>query len=473
MRQTSPRKRDKKVFKTRNYIPKTRPSSEKQREESANESASRIVDRGAMNTGQAAKDMLKLEKQRIQQGKSLFTSRARKQLWESSKVVASHTAEILAKAGMAFLEGVKTMISAGMLGSTALVACMGILLVIGLLAASPFGIFFSNERDPDAISLTSAVAQINGELNSELSALQEDDYDSVSFSGSAPQWAEVISVFACRSMEDNPQGTVSSLDASAVELLRSTFWDMCLVSKDVEVIDHPDTDPEDEEDDSWEERNLFITVSGKTAGQMESAYGFSDEQKQMLSELLSHRADIQKMLTSLTVSQVDAAKLISLLPRNLSPIRRRVVENALSLAGKVSYFWGGKSLTLGWDSRWGQMALVWADGSVTTGTYRPFGLDCSGFVDWAIYNASYGDYVIGHGGGVISQHYYCEDVSWAEALPGDLVFYPGDEHIGILVGMDENGILRVVECAAGGYNGVVITDTTEFLTAARPFYYDE
>lgn len=39
----------------------------------------------------------------------------------------------------------------------------------------------------------------------------------------------------------------------------------------------------------------------------------------------------------------------------------------------------------------------------TTGTYRPYGLDCSGFVDWAFYNASGGSCVVGHGAGATMQ----------------------------------------------------------------------
>lgn len=74
------------------------------------------------------------------------------------------------------------------------------------------------------------------------------------------------------------------------------------------------------------------------------------------------------------------------------------METALTLYGKVTYFWGGKSLVLGWDSRWGQLAKVTAAGSPTTGTYRPYGLDCSGMVDWVFYNVTGGEYVIGHGG---------------------------------------------------------------------------
>lgn len=51
---------------------------------------------------------------------------------------------------------------------------------------------------------------------------------------------------------------------------------------------------------------------------------------------------------------------------------------------------------------------------------------------------------------------YCTAVSWADALPGDLVFYPDDTHVGIVAGWDENGNILIVHCASG-YNNVVIT----------------
>ncbi len=70
-------------------------------------------------------------------------------------------------------------------------------------------------------------------------------------------------------------------------------------------------------------------------------------------------------------------------------------------------------------------------------------------VDWVFYNASGGTYVIGHGGGAYAQHTYCTDIPWSEAQPGDLAFYPEDEHIGIVGGRDENGNLLVIHCASG------------------------
>ena len=159
-------------------------------------------------------------------------------------------------------------------------------------------------------------------------------------------------------------------------------------------------------------------------------------------------------------------------PADLSAERREIIETACQLVGKVNYFWGGKSLVLGWDSRWGTTMQVTAPGSSSSGTYRPYGMDCSGYVDWVFYNATGGEYIIGHGGGAAAQHSYCTTIAWDEALPGDLVFYPEDSHVGIVGGRDESGNLLIIHCASG-YNNVVITGIEGFTSIGRPVYFSD
>ena len=168
----------------------------------------------------------------------------------------------------------------------------------------------------------------------------------------------------------------------------------------------------------------------------------------------------------------EAMEVWERLPDDLSMERRMVVTYALALVDKVDYFWGGKSLVLGWDERWGELTEVTAEGSDSTGTEQPYGLDCSGFVDWAFYNASGGEYVIGQGGGAMEQHANCVDIEWDEVQPGDLLFYPEDEHVGIAAGRDWLGRLLVVHCASGT-GGVAISHRTGFETAARPVWYEK
>ena len=189
-----------------------------------------------------------------------------------------------------------------------------------------------------------------------------------------------------------------------------------------------------------------------------------------MDELLEQRALLLELIEDVTSISGDTAALIRSLPEDLSPEREAVVRAACSLVGKVNYFWGGKSLVIGWDARWGELRQVTAVGSPTTGTYRPYGLDCSGFVDWVFYNATGGSYIIGHGGGAAMQHRFCTDIRWEDARPGDLVFYPDSSHVGIVGGRDADGELLIIHCASG-HNNVVITGKAGFTSVGRPQYY--
>ena len=230
---------------------------------------------------------------------------------------------------------------------------------------------------------------------------------------------------------------------------------------------------EDEEDTVI----LHIRVAVKDHLQMAEAYHFTTEQKKLLEELM--QPEYEELFMRLTgsyqdiaLSDAEVAEIMEKLPADLSEERKQVVLTAYQLLGKVNYFWGGKSLVLGWDSRWGTPMEVTAAGSSSSGTVRPFGLDCSGFVDWVFYNVTSGSYVIGHGGGASSQHSYCTEISWSDAQPGDLVFYPGDSHVGIVCGFDGNGNVLIIHCASG-YNNVVVTGKSGFTSIARPIFYHE
>ena len=348
---------------------------------------------------------------------------------------------------------------------TAFVLFGGIVLVAALMA-SPFGILFANEPSPDTIPLNAAVAEVGKEVCSTLTELQDGNYDSIDLTGVLPDWREVIAVFAARTAGAENGVDVATMDADRVDRLRAVFWDMTEITSEVETIRHDGG----ENGEDWTEHILHLAVAAKSAEEMSTAYHFTAYQKKALAELLDDPALLDVLLYDLESLQYDAAMLRRALPRNPSKERRAVVEQALSLVGKVNYFWGGKSLAFGWDDRWGQLAKVTADGSSTTGTYRPYGLDCSGMVDWAFYNATDGGYVIGHGGGAAMQHSYCTSVRWEDAQIGDLAFYPDDEHVGIVAGWDKDGSIQIVHCASS-YNNVVITGKEGFAAVGHPIYY--
>lgn len=390
---------------------------------------------------------------------------------KASKKLGSVAVQAVKGIGKGVASAVSSILSAGG-GAVVLVLILTVILVAAIVA-SPFGILFSNEsREAGVVPLSAAVAQVNYEFNERLEALQTaDDYDSISVTGQPADWIEVLAVFAVKvaGSNDVDAADVATMDADRIARLKAVFWDMTTIAHRIEVIHHPGSG---EGDDGWTEKNLYITVTAKTAEEMKTEYHFNRNQIAALDELLEQRDLLRELIEDAYSVSGDTAALIRSLPEDLSPEREAVVRAACSLVGKVNYFWGGKSLVIGWDARWGELRQVTAAGSSTTGTYRPYGLDCSGFVDWVFYNQSDSSYVIGHGGGATMQHSYCTDISWADAQPGDLVFYPDNSHVGIVGGRDANGELLIIHCASG-YNNVVITGKEGFTSVGRPQYYGE
>ena len=357
---------------------------------------------------------------------------------------------------------------AGLLGGTLLIPIFCLIILAAAVMASPFGILFSNEPSPGAVPLNAAVSQINMELTDKLAGLQTEDYDAIDIQGQPPDWREGAAVFASKTAGAGDGVDVAALIPDRVDRLKTVFWDMCAITAGTETVDHPASG----DSEGWTEKILHITIAPKAADGMRTQYAFSKLQNDALTELLAEADGLGALLGDLSVSQEQARSILQNLPPDLGSERRTVVESACKLVGKVTYYWGGKSLVLGWDSRWGTLRKVTAAGSTTTGSYLPYGLDCSGMVDWAFYNATGGEYVIGHGGGAHAQHTYCTDISWDEAQPGDLVFYPEDEHVGIVGDWDDNGDLLIIHCASSA-NNVVITGASGFTSVAKPIFYSE
>ena len=356
---------------------------------------------------------------------------------------------------------------AAIMGMGSVLAVVIIICLIASLFASPFGIFFSG-----ADTMSNAVAELNAEFSQRIEEIKAaNSYDELVMNNAmAANWPDVLAVYALlTTMNDSNPYEAVTLDAVKKARLREVFRAMNGISYEVQTVYNPEIEAETEV--------LYITITEKDCWQLADEYNFTSEQRQLLAEL--KKPEYQEMFMALVGSYQDIAltpeeieAIIANLPADLSEARRQAVLTAYQLEGKVNYFWGGKSLTLGWDSRWGTPQEVWAAGSVTTGTVRPFGLDCSGFVDWIFYNASGGSFIMGKGGGAASQHSYCTAISWPEANPGDLVFYPDDSHVGMVCGFDSRGNVQIIHCAAG-YNNVVVTGKSGFTHIGRPDYFTD
>ena len=391
---------------------------------------------------------------------------------KAAQATAQKASQAAGRALRAILSAARSLAAAMMAGGSTVLSMVLVISLIGLLIASPFGIFFSGEDSGTGYTMPEAVTMLNAEFTDRIEQIKVDnpydelDMDNAGSAAMVANWRDVLAIYAVRTTTDAASpDEVATLTEEKLDILRQIFWDMNAISYWVETI----SGDEDESDTVI----LHITVTVKDHLQMADEYRFNTEQRKLLEELM--QPEYQELFMALTggyqdidLSPEEIQEIINKLPTDLSEERKQVVLTAYQL----NYFWGGKSLVLGWDSRWETPMEVTAAGSSSSGTVRPFGLDCSGFVDWVFYNQSGGQYIIGHGGGASAQHSYCTPISWNNAKPGDLVFYPGDSHVGIVCGFDSSGNILIIHCASSSDN-VVVTGKIGFTMIGRPRYFTE
>ena len=435
----------------------------------------KAVKTGNSYVGKSAKKKTVKTAKRVAKTQKEITKKAAKQAAKQAKEVAQKSAQAAkatAKAAVKITVKVAQMVAAAAKAVVSALAALGgwavllvaliIVIVVAAIAASPFGIFISDEAaDNDSIPISAIVAECNMELSNKLDDIENAAAaDRSEIIGEQANWDLVLAVFATKvaGVEDDTVEDVVVITEDKKQKLKNVFWDMHEITSRTETVASGDTN----------EKVVYITITAKTKEDMISQYNFTRKQQEALDTLLEQDEVLISAAQSLAVSDRAAQDILKNLPDSLSAERKKVIKAACSLVGKVNYFWGGKSSAIGWDSEWGKLKTVSAEGSKTTGTKRPFGLDCSGFVTWSFINSGLNASSIGHG--TKGQIAKCSRISWSSAQAGDLAFYGDLSHVGIVAGKDAAGNILVIHCSSGN-NNVVITTNSGFGFAARPRCY--
>lgn len=353
---------------------------------------------------------------------------------KSAAAAAKATAKGTSAAVKAILASVKALVAAIAAGGWIAVLVVVILCLIGLIASSPFGIFFSGEDSGTGQTMPAAVREINQEYEGKLGEIESIiAYDRRELSGSRAVWPEVLAVYAVKTTTDpdNPQ-EVATVDDEKKELLKEIFWAMNEISYRTETATTTQAVETDDgkgniivEEAEITATTLYITVAHKTADEMANIYSFTADQRGMLSELLAE----------------ENSGMWSAILYGIGTGDGEIVGVALSQLGNV----GGQPYWswYGFESR-----VDW----------------CACFISWCANECGYLD------AGVIPRFASCsigirwfrerglwQDSSY-EPRPGDLIFFDWDDedegqdgaadHVGIVEKV-EGGIVYTVEGNSG------------------------
>lgn len=339
----------------------------------------------------------------------------------------------------AIIAATKALVAAIAAGGWIAVVVIIVICLIALIIGSVFGIFFSGESSGGngGMTMQSVVQEINTDYDNKLEEVKASTtYDVLEMSGSRAVWKEVLSIYAVKTNTDpdNPQ-EVATIDDSKKELLKNIFWGMNEISSrtesktETQIVESDDGHGNIVETEvTVTQTYLYITVSHKSADEMSVQYGFNDEQKAYLTELLK---DENNSLWAAVLYGIRAGD-------------NQIVTVALSQVGNV-----------GGEPYWSWYGF---------GSYVEW---CACFVSWCANECGYIDT------GVIPKYAGCVNgVQWfkdrgqwidgsAEPVPGMIIFFDWDspngssgpqdgksDHTGIVEKV-ENGFVYTIEENSG------------------------
>ena len=336
----------------------------------------------------------------------------------------------------AIIAAVKGIIAAIAAGGWVAVVVIIVLCLVALIAGSVFGIFFSGEDSGTGMSMQTAVQEINADYDAKMEAEKNSvAYDNMEISGGRAVWKDVLAVYAVKTNtdKDNPQ-EVATMDESKKQLLSDIFWEMNSISSRSES--HSETEITETDDGNGNivqtettvtKTTLYITVSHLTVDEMADLYGFNEEQREYLAELLKDKNNSLWAAVLYGIRYSDD----------------QIVTVALSQVGNV----GGEPYWswYGFGSR-----VEW----------------CACFVSWCADQCGYIDtgVVPKYAGCVNGVQWFKDRGQWidgsAEPVPGMIIFFDWDnkgssgpqdgqsDHTGIVQKV-ENGIVYTVEGNSG------------------------
>ena len=347
-------------------------------------------------------------------------AKAGKRAVESGKKAAQ---ELSQKALQAIIAAGKSLVAALGAGGAIALLVVVVVMLVGILLVSPFGIFFSGSADNE-MTLQQAMGILNTEFNDRITEIENSvAHDDLRQDGQQAPWKEVLAIYAVKVTTDreNPQEVVT-MDEAHLELLRQIFWDMNRidyttepypeeVTVEVPAEDSADEDGVTEEVQTVERTRLVITITSKTALQMTEEYGFDQEQLDLLSELLSE----------------EYANLWFGVPGGSDDIVAVALSQVGNVGGQPYWSWYGFSSRVEW---------------------------CACFVSWCADQCGYLE------SGVMPKHSYCPTgVEWFRSrgqwqdrnsipAPGTIIYFDwgGDgvaDHVGIVESCDGNTVYTI------------------------------
>lgn len=222
---------------------------------------------------------------------------------QAAAKAAATAIKLLAKAAAAAVKAVavavKSLVAAIAAGGWVVLVMVIIVGAILFIVNSAFGLFYSNEEtgEDNTMPMSQVIAEISGDFNVYVDHQVADasaGHDNVAVvydggidgdSDSVNNWVDVLGIYAVKtSMNQTEPTEVATVTAEKKQMLKDIYWEMNTVSTKMETVEETDLDDEDAE--PIEKTIVHVIISSESYSDAADRYGFSDEQNEMLEEMM-------------------------------------------------------------------------------------------------------------------------------------------------------------------------------------------
>ena len=360
----------------------------------------------AKNTAKATKKGIKTAKKvaeasaKVAKKTAQATKHAVKATVKATKVAIKATIAAI----KAMIAGIKALVAAIAAGGWVAVVIIVLICLIGLLCASIFGVFFSNETGSKP--MTDVIRETNSQVYKEIENVKNiTDYDELEIESTYSNWNEIIAVYSVEYSE-NGKYNISVIDEKNEKYIKEMFWDFNSIKYSTEKVTT---------EDGKYKTILKIKITSKSKEEVMKNLGFSQTEIASVNELLSD--EYESLWRNLIYGSLNGNK--------------QIVEIAKQQVGNV----GGEPYWrwYGFDHR-----IEW----------------CAVFVSWAANQAGVlNDKIPKFAGVATGIEWFKSRGQWQERgyspRPGDIIFFDWEvdgkpNHVGIVEKI-ENGYIYTIE----------------------------
>ena len=198
-----------------------------------------------------------------------------KKAYQGTKKVVKFTIKTI----KGIIELTKALVSLIIAGGWIAVLIIILLLLVGLLLVSPYGIFFSSsDISENGITMNTLVSNINNEYYEKINSIkQENIYDEYKVNSNGSNWKEVLSIYSVLITDKSDPITI---DNEKEKILKEIFWKMNTITYQLR---------EESMDEENTKKILEINVISKSLEEMMNEYEFNISQRDKVKELLDEK----------------------------------------------------------------------------------------------------------------------------------------------------------------------------------------